>query len=250
MLMYTQPASAITPALIIYLIDASNSMNDAEGTQRRIEMVQTALQAAFKDMVRRSMRDGIIQRRYKIALLAYNDRITDVLGGIRDLPDALQEGLPTIETGGITDMAAGFTVVEELLTAHLAEYEECPAPLICHLTDGLFTTKDPSPIVKRIAAMQVRDGAVLVENIYMAQDMLRVMPKHWQEWKGVQRPQDLNDDYARFLFHLSSPIPESYRQNLNSYNYQLQAGAVLFFPGAHSELMRLAFAISTATQMK
>ena len=248
--MYTQPASAVTPALIIYLIDASNSMNDAEGGQTRIQMVQAALVAAFKDMARRSMRDGVIQRRYKIALLAYNDRVTDMLGGIRDLPDALSDGIPAIQTGGITDMAAGFEAVEQLLTTHLVEYEECPAPLICHLTDGLFTTKDPTPIVKRIAAMHVRDGAVLMENIYMAQDMLRHPPKSWQEWHGVQRAGDLNDDYARFLFRLSSPIPESYRENLNNYDYQLQPGAVLFFPGAHSELMRLAFAISTATQMK
>jgi uncharacterized protein YegL len=248
--MYTQPASAITPALIIYLIDASNSMNDPSAEGTRIHMVQAALIAALKDMARRSMRDGVMQRRYKIALLAYNDRVMDVLGGIHDLPDALAMGIPTIATGGITDMAAGFTAVEELLSGHLAEYEDCPAPLICHLTDGLFTTKDPTPIVKRIAAMRVRDGAVLIENIYMAQDMLRVTPKNWQAWGGVTRAGDLVDEYARFLFRLSSPIPESYRENLNNYDYQLQPGAVLFFPGAHSELMRLAFAISTATQMK
>jgi uncharacterized protein YegL len=248
--MYTQAASAVTPALILYLIDASDSMNEAAGNVTRIKMVQSALQAALKGMARRSMRDGVMQRRYKIALFAYNAQVTDVLGGIRDLPDALQSGIPDIETGGITDTTAGFAAVEKLLEAHLAAYQECPAPLICHLTDGLFTTEDPSPIVKRLRAMSVRDGAVLVENIYIAQEMLRTPVPDWKEWKGVLRPNDLIDEYARFLFQLSSPIPETYRENINNYGYHLQPGAVLFFPGAQSELMRLAFAISTATQMK
>ena len=196
------------------------------------------------------MRDGTLQRRYKIALFAYNSEVKDILGGIRDLPDVLQVGLPEMKTGGITDTAAGFEAVEKLLDAHLAAYHECPAPLICHLTDGLFTTVDPSPIVKRIRAMQVADGAVLLENIYIAQAMLRSSVPDWKEWKGVQRPNDLIDEYARFLFQLSSPIPETYRENINNYGYHLQSGAALFFPGAQSELMRLAFAISTATQMK
>lgn len=248
--MYTQAASAITPALIIYLIDASGSMDEPLGAATKMALVQQALSAALKDMARRSMRGGTLQRRYKIALLAYNAEVNDLLGGVRDLADVLQAGLPSIVPEGVTDTAAGFTAVERLIDMHLPALQDCPAPLICHLTDGQFTTADPTPIVKRLRALSVRDGPVLIENIYVAQDMLRTPVDDWQAWQGVLRPGDLVDEYARFLLRLSSPIPDSYRENINSYGYHLAPGAALFFPGAHSELMRMAFAISTATQMK
>ena len=45
-------------------------------------------------------------------------------------------------------------------------------------------------------------------------------------------------------------IPDEYRQNINkSAGYQLQEDAALFFPGIHTELVRLALAASSATQL-
>ena len=248
--MYTQPATTLTPALIIYLIDASDSMNDPCEGGTKIEMVNKALRATIKDMVRRSMRDGVVQRRYKIALFAYSTQVIDVLGGLRDLPDLIKMGSPELSAGGVTDTAAGFAEVEKLLTDRLPEAQHSPAPLICHLTDGVFTTADPSPVIRRIQKMQVNDGPALVENIYVADNMLRHPVMNWQEWPGVQRENELNDDYARFLWSLSSPLPETYRQNINNYGYHLQPGAQLFFPGANSDLVRLAFVITSATQIK
>lgn len=248
--MYTQPATTLTPALVIYLLDASDSMNEPCGDVSRIDMINAALRATVKDMVRRSMRDGVVQRRYKIAIFAYSTQVVDVLGGIRDLPDLLRTGVPELSAGGVTDTAGGFAAVEALLKAHLPEFQHSPAPLVCHLTDGVLTTTDPSPAIHRIQEMRVNDGAVLVENVYVADNMLRRPVNNWQQWPGVLRDNELADDYARFLFSLSSRLPESYRQNINNYGYHLQPGAALFFPGANSDLVRLAFVITAATQLK
>jgi hypothetical protein len=98
--------------------------------------------------------------------------------------------------------------------------------------------------------MAVNDGPVLVENVYMADKMLHSPVVNWSEWPGLLKPKQLSSKYARFLFRLSSPLPDSYRQNINNYGYHLQKGAALFFPGTQTELVRLAFAISTATQLK
>ena len=248
--MYSQPATTLTPALIIYVIDASDSMNEPCEDTTRIEMVNRALRAGVKDMVRRSMRDGVVQRRYKLAIFAYSTQVVDVLGGIRDLPELLRTGVPELSAGGVTDTAAGFGAVEKLLEAHLKEFEYSPAPLVCHLTDGVFTTVDPSPSILRIQETRVTDGPVLIENVYFADNMLRRAVSDWQQWPGVFRANELSDDYARFLFGLSSPLPETYRQNINNYGYHLQQGAALFFPGVSSDLVRLAFAISSATLLK
>jgi hypothetical protein len=248
--MYTQPASSATPALIIYLIDASDSMNDPMGDGTRIERVNRALRATVKDMVRRSMRDGNVQRRYRVAIYAYSTAVIDVLGGVRDLPALLQSGLPELSAGGESDTAAGFAAVEGLLGAELPAFGQSPAPLVCHLTDGLFTTDDPSPAIHRIQAMAVADGPVLVENVYVADGATRKPVHDWRQWGGIQHASDLTDDYARFLFGLSSPLPETYRRNINDHGYHLQTGAALFFPGSGDELVRLAFAVSAATQLK
>jgi len=249
-MLYTKPATSLQPALVIYLIDASYSMNDVCGTTTKINMVNKALKEALKDMVRRSMRDGIVQRRYKIAIFAYSTKDLDVLDGICDLPDVVKQGVPVIKADGETDTTAGFSAVETLLKAHLAKFQANPAPLVCHLTDALITAGNPAPVVNRIQAMTVNDGPVLVENIYVADNMLRTPVQDWNQWSGIVKPGQLTNAYARFLFHLSSPLPESYRQNINNYGYHLQKGAALLFPGTQTELVRLAFAISTATQLK
>ncbi len=248
--MYTQPATTLTPALIVYLIDASDSMNEPCGEVTRIDMVNKALRATIKDMVRRSMRDGVVQRRYKLAIFAYSTKVIDVLGGIRDLPELLRTGVPELSAGGVTDTAAGFEKVEELLKESLPQFHHSPAPLVCHLTDGVFTTTDPAPVIGRIQAMAVGDGNVLVENVYVADNMLRRPVHNWEQWAGVLRENELVDDYARYLWNLSSRLPETYRQNINNYGYHLQSGAALFFPGANSDLVRLAFVITAATQLK
>ena len=98
--------------------------------------------------------------------------------------------------------------------------------------------------------MHVEDGPVLVENVYVEDNMLRKPIRDWHKWGGILKADQLQSEYAKFLFNLSSPLPESYRQNINNYGYTFQPGSALFFPGAHDDLLRLAFAISAATQLK
>lgn len=248
--MYTRPATSLSPALIIYLIDASRSMSDPCGQTTKIDVVNKALRGAMKDMVRRSMRDSNVQPRYHIAIFAYSTTVIDVLDGIRPLPELVQFGPPMLSAGGSTDTAAGFAAIARLLEARIREYDHCPAPLVCHLTDALLTTNDPQPVVQRIKSLRVEDGPVLVENVYVADSMLRRRVYDWHKWGGVLKTDQLTNDYARFLYGMSSPLPESYRENINNHGYRLQSGAALFFPGANSDLVRLAFAASAATQLK
>lgn len=248
--MYTRPATSLSPALIIYLIDASRSMSEPCGQTSKIDVVNKALRDAMKDMVRRSMRDSNVQPRYHIAIFAYSTTVIDVLDGIRPLPELVQFGPPRLSAGGSTDTAAGFAAVARLLEARIREYDHCPAPLVCHLTDAGLNNDDPQPMVQRIKALRVEDGPVLIENIYVADSMLRKRAHDWHKWGGVLKAEQLTNDYARFLYSMSSPLPESYRENINNHGYHLQSGAALFFPGANNDLVRLAFAASAATQLK
>lgn len=252
---YTQPATTLTPALVVYLVDTSDSMNAALGDTTKIDLVNAALRESVRHMIRRSMRDGVPQPQYQVAIISYNTYVTDMLDGIRSLPDLVEAGVPKLVARGETDTTQAFAAAEELLKGYLESLSKsstppCPAPLVCHLTDAHFTTDDPAPVVKRIRAMQVNDGPVLVENVYMADDMLHQNVADWYEWKGVLRENEVRNENAKRLFQLSSVIPEIYRQNINNYGYHLQKGATLFFPGLHRDLVKLAFAISAGTQLK
>lgn len=249
-MLYTQAATSLAPALVIYLIDASYSMNDVCGRTTKIDLVNNMIRGVIQDMVRRSMTNGVIQPRYKVALFAYSTKVLNLLEGFCDLADLVKQGIPTISADGETDTEAGFAAVETLLQTQLPEFQASPAPLICHLTDALITIGDPVSVVQRIQAMAVEDGPVLVENVYLAEKVMRAPVANWTQWPGVLKPKQLKSPYARFLCQLSSPLPDSYRQNINNYGYHLQKGAALFFPGAQTEMVRLAFAISMATQLK
>src|SRR5579864_4933483 len=135
---YVQPSTRLTPALVIYLIDASASMNDLCGPMTKMALANNALREGIKGMVLRSMRDNKVQPRYHIAMFAYSTVVLDLLDGIRGLPDLMRVGgPPELEAGGeATDTAAGFSMVEKLLQQHLTTYKSCPAPLVCHLTDA------------------------------------------------------------------------------------------------------------------
>jgi len=248
--MYTQPATTLTPALIIYLIDASDSMNEPCGATTKMALVNSLLQATLRDMARKCMRSGVLRPRYKVAILAYSRTVLDVLQGVRDLPTVVQAGMPELSASGVTDMEAGFKEVERLLESQLPDLTDSPAPLVCHLTDAGFTASDPSSSIQRIQAMRVNDGPTLVEHVYVADHMLRIPTRDWMTWGGARNRTELNNPYARYLFAQASPLPETYRQSINDYGYSLAPGARLFFPGAQADLMRLAFVASTATQMK
>ncbi len=252
---YTQPATTLTPALIVYLIDTSDSMNQACGTVSKIELVNTALRESIRRLISRSMRDGVPQPQYLVALLTYDTQVKDVLNGMCSLPVFVQAGIPRLAAQGETDTLAGFAAVEKLLQSYQTSLQRNsslrrPAPLVCHLTDAHFTTDDPGPVVRRIQKMNFSDGPVLVEHVYMAEDMLKQPVQDWSQWRGVEKLNDLTNEHARRLFHLASPLPEVYRQNINNYGYHLQKGSLLFFPGTQSELIKLAFAVSAGSQLR
>jgi hypothetical protein len=253
--MYSQPATAHTPALIVYLVDAGTSMHELCGTTTKIDIVNKAFYRAMQIMVQRSIRDTIVLPRYKISLFAYNSTaVVDVLSGIQSLPDLISAGYPVITAGDErTDMARGFAFVEKFLETCKAQFQYSPPPLVCHITDTPPSAQNISivmNIVRRIQSMHVNDGPVLVENVYMAEKALQQTVQDWQQWGGILKEKYLADAGARQLYRLSSFLPPTYRQNANEYGYALQEGAANFFPGLHTELISLAFAASLAVPLK
>lgn len=244
---YTTPATKNTPALIIYLLDVSASMGNQIAGRTKSELVTETLMQVAREMVMRSMKGTVPSPRYRIAIYIYNDEVRDALNGPRLITELIEVGVPAVTPSGRTNTCAAFEAAEQLLIAERANLRDCPAPLICHLTDGAYTHNDPGPVVERIKQMTFPDGAVLVENIFFDANALFSSVADPYQWPGVTSEGQLRTATARRLFQMSSVIPKSYLELFADRGYQVRPDARLLFPGDTPEMIEAAFTMSGMT---
>jgi uncharacterized protein YegL len=246
---YEIVATSLTPQLVIYLLDVSASMKKEMSDARRIDVVSDALTAALRRMVFVSTKGGRLSPRYHVAMYAYSDEVWDLLGGIQPLDKVAAIGVPELSTLRSTDTAQAFLVAEQLLQANIAEYDACPAPLVCHLTDGQYTADDPEPVALRIRDLAVADGHVLVENIFVTDSVLEEPVDDPFSWPGIVPGTQLASQYARKLAAMSSVLPESYRVEMLEMGYNMLPGALMMLPGETPQLVAMGFQMSGVTKL-
>jgi hypothetical protein len=95
--------------------------------------------------------------------------------------------------------------------------------------------------------MSVKDGNVLVANIFLSDNVLIEPVRSIEGWRGIRSKSDIASTYAKHLFDMSSIIPETYRSAIVEEGYNLAPGARMLFPGIYPELIGLGFALSGAT---
>jgi hypothetical protein len=245
---YTIPATSKTPALIVYLLDVSGSMGEDLGGKPKIEVISDALHQVAVRMVQRSTKGTTVAPRYKVAMYAYSSQVTDLLGGIKTVAELAQMGVPRLQPMDATDTAAAFREAERLLQAQIGNLQDCPAPLVCHMTDGEYNSGgDPEPIARRIMQMAVPDGDVLIENIFVTDKALTQPISDPKNWQGVTDEMPLASPYAETLMRMSSQIPTTYASVMAEMGYRLSPGARMLFPGNTPEIVELGFSMSGAT---
>ncbi len=244
---YDTQATSNTPALVVYVLDVSVSMSNPLGGARRVDVVMDALGAALRQMVFRSTKGARVSPRYRLAILAYSDHVYDLLDGIKTVDHVASLGVPELSPMRVTDTARAFAQVEKMLKQELPTLGDCPAPLVCHMTDGEYTGDDPEPSVRRIMGMSVPDGNVLVDNIFISDKVLSTPVSNPYQWPGILPTTGLDDSYARKLQSISSPLPESYRRTMQEAGYQMAQGALMMLPGMNPELVEMGFVMSAAT---
>jgi hypothetical protein len=117
------------------------------------------------------------------------------------------------------------------------------------MTDGEYTGADPEPIVNRIMSLGNHDGNVLVENIFISDNILTQPIQDPYNWTGVLDNSRLRTQYAQKLQRMSSRIPESYRVMMAESGYAIQPGAYMMLPGVNPELVQMGFVMSMSTPM-
>jgi len=245
---YSTVATGATPELVVYLIDISGSMSQQVDGAPKIEHVNAAVKSVIQRMIKRSTKGRIIAPRYRLCIGCYSDTVTDILPGIRTIAEVATQGAPHLSTLATTDTAAAFRWARDILKAEIPKLDGCPAPMVCHLTDGEYTGADPEPVAAEIMAMSTADGNVLVENIYVGDHLTNHPITDPMKWEGINDESELaSSPYVHKLFRMSSSLPQSYANVIREENYSMRAGARMLIPASNKALIELAFAMSGAT---
>ena len=255
---YKNQANSDHPATLIYLVDISGSMSATmQDGKTRIEVAKNAIQVAYAQMIQRSMRQGKIHPRYRVGMIAYSDKIYDVygkLGSIVSIDQLKNEGIPSITPQKSTNMAKAFRYAEKLIKDDLQKWsrkwlDECPPPMVINITDCEFDeeqAQDPLEFAQSLQQISVRDGNVLVENIFITDQISA--PASPQDWQGYQFGEKTGNSYGDKLLAMSSPIPSSYAQILREQaGIKIKEGKAMMFPGITREFIKFGFVMSIVT---
>jgi hypothetical protein len=255
---YKNQANSDHPATLIYLVDISGSMSATmQDGKTRIEVAKNAIQVAYAQMIQRSMRQGKIHPRYRVGMIAYSDILYDVygnLGSIVSVDQLKNEGIPAIAPQKSTNMAKAFRYAEKLIKEDLKKWsrkwlDECPPPMVINITDCEFDeqqSKDPLEDAQSLQQIDVPDGNVLVENIFITDQISA--PASPQAWQGYHFDDKTGNPYGDKLLAMSSPIPSSYAQILREQaGLKIREGTAMMFPGITREFIKFGFVMSIVT---
>lgn len=245
---YTVLASTHNPALIIFLIDVGYHMKKTVGDLPTIEIIRNTLLQSIQSLIFRSTKGGRISPRYHIGCFTYDTKVHDIFDGILPIDRLASIGIPEFHpTDKSSDTFEAFFSIENLLKEKINEYNNCPAPLICHISAGEYPCRNPESVTKRIKDISVPDGNVLIENILVDDETILIPATKPVLWSGIRDENELAKSYARQLFRMSSTIPESYRNGMIEMGYNQARNARMLYPGTQAEMVGLGFVTTLAT---
>ncbi len=232
---YTEKMSSSNPGCILIMLDQSGSMIDtygSEGEQKK-DMAATAVNRVINEIIQASAAGEGIKDRCFVGVVGYGQKDTgvdiilgDMIAKIADNPLRIDKRKKTMPdgAGGLvekeikfpiwveavadwgTPMDYAFEKVTELSIDWCDSHPDSFPPVIINITDGEPNDEKRTRIeAEKLLQVSNNDGNILLFNVHIA-DGLR---------DGVVLPSDgstLNDPLAKFLFDISSELPDELLQ--------------------------------------
>lgn len=255
--MYAQKISRANPGLIILVLDDSGSMGDSlpGTTDAAYKWVERYTGLIFRELLARSTEMGsneraVVKPRYFVKAVVYGSQLKlwpDEGTDPANIEQAItayglaQNSLGLQGAMGGTDALSAFQQAREILTAALAgeQFRKSFPPMVFHLTDGASAT-DASPVAQAIAQLATDDGNTLVVNAFIG-TRTKLTYKGPEDFPGYTSEEEAGPDGDSVrLFTMSSPVPDTVRQNLidDGIFPQLREGSRLYFDVRTKDMLK------------
>ncbi len=223
--MYSKRLSTKNPGCVVILVDQSSSMADPIGRSHVTKKVACAkaVNNVLYQLVFSCATGDQVKDRIYVGLIGYGAGVGSAfqasLAGRQLVPiSEIAKSPLRLDTdaqgtqqpvwldpvaGGSTPMAQAFQLAQTWLAAWLSEHSESYPPIVINITDGepdnAATAKSEAQALLQLTS---QDGSLLMLNAHLSNTSN-------QEITFPSKPTSLPDQYAQYLFDLSSILPES-----------------------------------------
>jgi hypothetical protein len=245
---YAAEISRANPSCFLFLLDQSESMEDAFGGDAGGRSKATELAHVINRMLQtlatRCAKGEDVRDYFDVGVVGYGQTVGSALPpalGGRDFvriseiafnPAVLESHVERVPDGaggtveqryyvpawvdpahaGETPMCAALRHVKTALEQWIAQHPSSYPPTVVHVTDGEATDGDPTAIAAAIRELATSDGAVSLFNLHLSSTASRPLT-----FPGSDA--DLADQFAKTLFAMSSLLPHSIRREAAAEGY-------------------------------
>ncbi len=229
--------SSATPGLLIILVDQSGSMmKPYDGNDNRSQFAAKAVNRVINTIIQKNFDGKQPKNRCFITVIGYDSevkklasgflqkleanplridevtkKVPDGAGGLVEIKSKMPVWIEPIDKDRWTNMTGAFQMAKDTVEAWMADKPENPAPVIINISDGrpYYDHRDISEcvnetieVVNAIKAIDTNDGKIQIFNAMLGDGPKVIFPKS---------EDDLTTDEARFLYQISTEIPDAYR---------------------------------------
>jgi hypothetical protein len=248
--------SSATPGYIIFLVDQSGSMgedyivNPNGNNQNKAEFTALVINRTINELILAMSAGDKIKDRVFISIIGYGGqggnsvddvrsdylsafsdnplrtekvkkKISDGAGGLVEIDEDMQIFLePAFPRNGLTPMGEALEFAKKLIEGWIDKKPDNPAPVIINVSDGMpYTGGNPNDDVEKaisvatsIMSINTNDGNPIIFNVHLGQPPFKESKFESSEGKIL-------GEEGKFLFKISSKVPEAYREAARKHEF-------------------------------
>jgi hypothetical protein len=273
---YRQLISSANPGLILILVDQSESMKERYGAKNesKAAVAASAVNQVIYEIQQASQSGQRIRDRCFVGVVGYGEEVKPVVGGMisvvaesprevrvvkRDVSDG-KGGLSEIDlhmpiwvqeaAANGTPMAEAFDTAADLIEDWIGGHPNSFPPVVINITDGMPNDLQQGgdgsatrAAVQRLMQLETSDGPTLLFNAHISSDDAAelIVP--------ATLPASA-DQFAQFLFSLSSLIPRQLAASAVNAGFNPQSGSRAFAYNAKPETLIRLITFGSASMLR
>ena len=249
--------SSATPGYIIFLVDQSGSMNEFYREKgNKANFTAMVINRTITELINTNMAGEKPKDRVFISIIGYgnpdvNEIRSDYLSMYADNPLRIESGKQKVSDGNgglieidvqnpiwiepvsnqLTPMGSALEYARNLVKDWMRDFPDNPAPVIINVSDGLpcpdVEVKKAQQMANEIMSLSCTDGNPILFNAHIGSSSAKCICSESES--------ELPDDQAKFLFSISSRIPDSYKDAAKKQALAVRAESKGFVSNADPE---------------